>query len=58
MIRKKKGSKFKCVIYVDTDQRVKYNREELVALQNSPLSQLLPRKELVSVPDILADSVI
>ncbi|EFH46021.1 hypothetical protein ARALYDRAFT_492485 [Arabidopsis lyrata subsp. lyrata] len=40
------------------DQRVKYNREELVALQNSPLSQLLPRKELVSVPDILADSVI
>ncbi|EOA18339.1 hypothetical protein CARUB_v10006858mg [Capsella rubella] len=37
------------------DQRLKYNREELVALQNSPLSQLLPREVLVSVPDILAD---
>ncbi|KAG7621554.1 Leucine-rich repeat cysteine-containing subtype [Arabidopsis suecica] len=40
------------------DQRVKYNREELVALQNSPLSQLLPWEELVSVPELLADSVI
>uniref|UniRef100_A0A1J3HD17 F-box/LRR-repeat protein 14 n=1 Tax=Noccaea caerulescens TaxID=107243 RepID=A0A1J3HD17_NOCCA len=38
------------------DQRVKYNREELVALQNSPLSRLLPREgEFVSVPEILAD---
>lgn len=45
------------MIFVDTDQRVKYNREELVALQNSPLSRLLPREELVSVPDILADIV-
>jgi hypothetical protein len=43
---------------VGTDQRVKYNREELVALQNSPLSQLLPWEELVSVPELLADSVI
>ncbi|CAH2078133.1 unnamed protein product [Thlaspi arvense] len=38
------------------DQRVKYNREELVALQDSPLSRLLPREgEFVSVPEILAD---
>lgn len=43
---------------MDTDQRVKYNREELVALQNSPLSRLLPREgEFVSVPEILADFV-
>ncbi|KAL1222587.1 hypothetical protein V5N11_018955 [Cardamine amara subsp. amara] len=41
------------------DQRVKYNKEELVALQSSPLSQLFPREgELVSVPEILADFVI
>lgn len=45
-------------MFVDTDQRLKYNREELVALQNSPLSLLLPREgELVSVPEILADFV-
>ncbi|XP_010439130.2 PREDICTED: uncharacterized protein LOC104722624 [Camelina sativa] len=37
------------------DQRVKYRREVLVALQNSPLSQLLPREELVSsAPDIFS----
>ncbi|CAA7037405.1 unnamed protein product [Microthlaspi erraticum] len=41
------------------DQRVKYNRDELVALQDSPSSRLLPREgNFVSVPEILADSVI
>ncbi|KFK28939.1 hypothetical protein AALP_AA7G068300 [Arabis alpina] len=40
------------------DQRVKYDREELVALQNSPLSRVLPRDgELISVPEILSDFV-
>ncbi|VVB03203.1 unnamed protein product [Arabis nemorensis] len=40
------------------DQRVKYNREELVALQNSPLSRVLPREgELISVPEIVSDFV-
>ncbi|KAH0935463.1 hypothetical protein HID58_012580 [Brassica napus] len=38
------------------DQRVKYNREDLFALQDSPLSRLLPREgEFFSVPEILAD---
>ncbi|CAN8230808.1 unnamed protein product [Cochlearia groenlandica] len=40
------------------DQRMKYSREELVAIQNSPLSRLLPRGgEFISVPEILADSM-
>ncbi|KAJ4899622.1 Leucine-rich repeat (LRR) family protein [Raphanus sativus] len=40
------------------DQRMKYNREDLFALQDSPLSRLLPQEgEFVSVPEILADFV-
>ncbi|KAJ0263400.1 Leucine-rich repeat [Hirschfeldia incana] len=40
------------------DQRVKYKREDLFALQDSPLSRLLPQEgEFVSVPEILADFV-
>lgn len=47
---------FNCLIFVDADQRVKYNREDLFALQDSPLSRLLPQEgEFVSVPEILAD---
>lgn len=41
---------------MDADQRVKYNREDLFALQDSTLSRLLPQEgEFVSVPEILAD---
>ncbi|CAH8314301.1 unnamed protein product [Eruca vesicaria subsp. sativa] len=40
------------------DQRVKYNREDLFALQDSPLSRLFPREgEFASVPEILSDIV-
>ncbi|ESQ54962.1 hypothetical protein EUTSA_v10024706mg [Eutrema salsugineum] len=40
------------------DQRVKYNREELFALQDLPLSRLIPQEgEFVNVPEILGDLV-